>query len=114
MGLIPGWGRPPREGNGNPLQYFCWIIPWTKDVDRLQSIGSQKIWTQLSTHTVGQVFYKERTPVIQEVENYSLQEAGKIYEWNLGISKTIPLKLQSPYTLKKSLYTFRVTCAPIW
>ena len=23
MGLIPGWGRPPGEGNGNPLQYSC-------------------------------------------------------------------------------------------
>ena len=22
MGLIPGWGRSPREGNGYPLQYF--------------------------------------------------------------------------------------------
>ena len=21
--LIPGWGRPPGEGNGNPLQYAC-------------------------------------------------------------------------------------------
>ena len=21
--LIPGWGRCPGEGNGNPLQYFC-------------------------------------------------------------------------------------------
>ena len=23
MGLIPGLGRSPGEGNGNPLQYFC-------------------------------------------------------------------------------------------
>ena len=23
VGLIPGSGRFPREGNGNPLQYFC-------------------------------------------------------------------------------------------
>ena len=23
LGLIPGWGRVPREGNGNPLQYSC-------------------------------------------------------------------------------------------
>ena len=23
MGSIPGSGRSPREGNGNPLQYFC-------------------------------------------------------------------------------------------
>ena len=22
-GLIPGWGRCPGEGNGNPLQYSC-------------------------------------------------------------------------------------------
>ena len=21
MGLIPGWGKSPGEGNGNPLQY---------------------------------------------------------------------------------------------
>ena len=23
VGLIPGLGRSPGEGNGNPLQYFC-------------------------------------------------------------------------------------------
>ena len=23
MGVIPGWGRSPGEGNGNPLQYSC-------------------------------------------------------------------------------------------
>ena len=23
VGLIPGWGRSPEEGNGNPLQYSC-------------------------------------------------------------------------------------------
>ena len=22
-GLIPGWGRSPREGNGSSLQYSC-------------------------------------------------------------------------------------------
>ena len=24
MGLIPGSGRPPGGGHGNPLQYSCW------------------------------------------------------------------------------------------
>ena len=23
VSLIPGWGRPSGEGNGNPLQYSC-------------------------------------------------------------------------------------------
>ena len=29
-GLIPGLGSSPREGNGNPLQYSCLGISWTK------------------------------------------------------------------------------------
>ena len=30
MGLIPGWGRSPGEGNGNPLQYSCLGNPMDK------------------------------------------------------------------------------------
>ena len=29
-GLIPGSGRSPGAGNGNPLQYSCLRIPWTE------------------------------------------------------------------------------------
>ena len=41
LGFIPGWGRSPGEGNGYPLQYPAWRIPWTKETGGLQSIGSQ-------------------------------------------------------------------------
>ena len=41
MGLIPGSGRSPGEGNGNPLQYLPWEISWTEEPVRLQSMGSQ-------------------------------------------------------------------------
>ena len=30
LGLIPESGRSPGEGNGNPLQYPAWRIPWTE------------------------------------------------------------------------------------
>ena len=30
MGSICGSGRFPGRGNGNPLQYSCWEIPWTE------------------------------------------------------------------------------------
>ena len=40
MGLIPGSGRFPGEGNGNPLQAR---IPWTEEPGQLQSIGSQRV-----------------------------------------------------------------------
>ena len=32
VGLIPGLGRSPGEGNGNPLQYSCQRVPWTEDL----------------------------------------------------------------------------------
>ena len=44
-GLIPGLGRSPGEGNGNPLQYSCLENPWTEEPGGLQSIGSQELDT---------------------------------------------------------------------
>ena len=41
-GSIPGSGRSPGEGDGNPFQYSCLEIPWTVGPDGLQSIGSQR------------------------------------------------------------------------
>ena len=43
---ILGSGRSPEEGNGNPLQYSCLEIPWTKEPGGLQSMGSQRVRTK--------------------------------------------------------------------
>ena len=60
LGSIPGSGRSPGEGNGNPwrrkwqplekeMAIFClenflaWKIPWTEEPGRLQSMGSQRV-----------------------------------------------------------------------
>ena len=52
MGLIPGSGRSPGEGNGNPLQYYCLENPmdrgaWqavvhgvAKEPDRTQELNN--------------------------------------------------------------------------
>ena len=42
-GSIPGSGRSLVEGNGNPLQYSYWKIPWTEEPGLVQLS-----WTQLS------------------------------------------------------------------
>ena len=42
-GSIPGSGRSPGEGNGNPLQYSCLEIPWTEEPGGLLSMGSQRV-----------------------------------------------------------------------
>ena len=40
LGLIPGLGSSPGEGNGNPLQYSCLENPMDGGARRLQFIGS--------------------------------------------------------------------------
>ena len=62
VGSIPGLGRSPGGGHGNPLQYPClenpldrgaWQatvhIPWIEEPGRLQSIGSQELDTTEAT-----------------------------------------------------------------
>ena len=48
VGSIPGSGRSPGVGNGNPLQYSCLKIPWTEEPDGLQSKGLQRVKMRLS------------------------------------------------------------------
>ena len=57
---IPGSGRSPGEGHGNPLQYSCLedpmdggacILAWTEEPGRLWPIGSQRVrhnWSDLA------------------------------------------------------------------
>ena len=47
-GLIPGPGRSPGEGNGNPLQYSCLENPM--DGGRLQSMGRKESDTTERPH----------------------------------------------------------------
>ena len=41
VGSIPGSGRSPGAGNGNPFQYSC--LENSMDTDRLQSTGPQRV-----------------------------------------------------------------------
>ena len=42
-GSIPGWGRSPGEGSGNPLQYSCLEHPRDRGSWGLQSRGSPRV-----------------------------------------------------------------------
>ena len=46
---VPGSERSPGGGNGNPLQYLAWRIPWTEEPSGLQSMGSQE--SDVTEHT---------------------------------------------------------------
>ena len=44
LGSIPGLGRSPGEGHGNPLKYLLpGESPWREEPGVLQSMGSQRL-----------------------------------------------------------------------
>ena len=43
VGSIPGLGRSPAVGNGNPLQYSCLDNPMDREPGRLWSRESQRV-----------------------------------------------------------------------
>ena len=61
LGSIPGSGRFPGEGNGNPLQYFClenlmdrgaWH-PWgCKESDMTKQLHFHFQWHSFSKHSI--------------------------------------------------------------
>ena len=46
-GSIPGLGRSPGGGKGDPFQWYssilAWKIPWTEEPGGLQSMGPQRV-----------------------------------------------------------------------
>ena len=62
LGSIPGSGRFPREGNGNPLQYSCLENPMDRGAWLAIVHGVAKSWRRLSdfsffpSHTICRLF----------------------------------------------------------
>ena len=55
LGLIPGWGRSPGEGNGTPLQYSCLENPMDRGARRALVLEAPKIRTRLSNETTATI-----------------------------------------------------------
>ena len=71
-GSIPGSGRSPGKGNGNPLLHSCLENPLDRGAWRAtQSMGSQKSWTQfnwtqhtkLTNQYLSSIHYSPTTPL---------------------------------------------------
>ena len=50
---IPGWGRSPGGGYGNPLQYSCLENPMDRGAWQATAHRVSKSWTQLSWEGLG-------------------------------------------------------------
>ena len=54
LGSIPGWGKFPGEGNGNPLQYSCLENPMSRGTWRATVHSVAKSWTWLKLLSTAQ------------------------------------------------------------
>ena len=80
-GSIPGSGRSPREGHGNPLQYSCLENPMDRGAHWATVQSVTKSWTRqqrLSTHTL-----KVKTRMVVWVQN-ECKCVGCLRSWFQG------------------------------
>ena len=56
LGLVPGLGRSPRGGHGNPPQYSCLENSQTEEPGRLQFMGSQRAGQDWATEHISTFF----------------------------------------------------------
>ena len=68
---IPGSGRSPGKGNGNPLHYSAWEIPWTEETGRLQSMGLPRVGYNLVTEQQQFVCPKNALPSLKTQLKYT-------------------------------------------
>ena len=50
-GSIPGLKNPPEKGMATHSRILAWRIPWTEELGRLQSMGSQRVGHGWETNT---------------------------------------------------------------
>ena len=103
------------EGNGTPLQYFAWKIPWTEEPGRLQSMGSRRVghdWaTSLSLFTFMHWRRKwQHTPVFLPGESQG-RRAWWAAVYGVAQSRTRLTRLSSSssrqdYPIKNVLHIF--------
>ena len=70
-GLIPGLGRSPGRGHGNPLQYSCLENPMDKGTRQAAVHRFAKSGTQLKQHACSQINKKLKTNEIYEQKGTS-------------------------------------------
>ena len=60
LGSIPGREDPLEKEMATHSSTIAWKIPWTEEPDRLQSMGSQRVWydwaTSLSLSNISEGF----------------------------------------------------------
>ena len=95
LGSIPGLGRSPGEGNGNPLQYSCLENPMDGGAWWATVHGVTKSWTRLSDFTLKAYINKAEFRGIDAYELWCWRRLFRV-PWTARRSNQSILKEISP------------------
>ena len=88
MGLIPGSGRSPGEGNGNPLQYSCLGNPMDEGAWRATAHGVTNSWPGLSAWTT-----HSKVSIVPPVVNDNRTSPGQLGIWEKAYLIMLPSRV---------------------
>ena len=93
LGLIPGLGRSPGEGNGNPLQCSCLENAMDRGAWQATVHGVAKSRTRLSDFTSAGDFKLESVLIDysenpRALKNYAKSTLLAMYKWNNKVWST--------------------------
>ena len=103
MGSIPVLERSPEGGNGSPIQYSCLEKPMDRGTIRIQSMGSQRVRTQLSKHT--RIYIHTCTYAVEHCsakKNETLLFAASSWTW-MDLEGIVPREYDCPECLNSYL-----------
>ena len=85
LGSIPGFGRSPGEGNGNPLQYSC--LEYWQDMDRGARGVQSSFHKELETTEQLTLTLSQSQAIFLEIrlttEAKSVQNSDVLLDWKL-------------------------------
>ena len=105
MGSIPGPGRSPGGGLGNPLQYFCLENPMDRGAWRATDHKVRKSWTRL----------KGLSRTAQDYDATILELSSRqLCSWHPRENFKLPLSRNSPTSGTKSCSSLNnIGCFPL-
>ena len=72
-----GWEDPLEKGKATHSSMFAWEIQWQEETGRLQSMGSQKSWTQQSDQKQLLQIVEGTSCVKNLISSLSLRDLGR-------------------------------------
>ena len=92
----PGWEDPLQKGMATHSSFLAWRIPWTEELGRLQSVGSQRVeQLTLSLISLNKVCWDFPGGPVVKTSRSNAGSVGWIPVWELRASQ-VALVVKNP------------------